>query len=232
MIEREVVANFVTTRNTNRMGKEFIIADNQALSRAGLRHIIGSIYGTSTIIDVDDKKALTSRLLESSDSVVILDYTNIGFNEVDELLNLSRRFPEVSWILFSSELSEPLIRQISLYDSFSMILKDSSLNDIISSIQSTVRGERYLCSQIANILISRSQKQDVAQQLTQTEIDVLKLIAKGKTVKEIAAIRNSSFHTIVTHKKNIFRKLEVNTVYEATKYAIKAGLMEMVEYCI
>ena len=54
----------------------------------------------------------------------------------------------------------------------------------------------------------------------------------GKTVKEIADLRNSSVHTIITHEKNLFRKLEVNNVYEATKYALKAGLIELVEYYI
>ena len=68
--------------------------------------------------------------------------------------------------------------------------------------------------------------------LTSTEIEVLRLIAYGKSVKEIAAERNSSVHTITTHKKNIFRKINVNTIYEATKYALRAGLLEMVEYCI
>ncbi len=51
-------------------------------------------------------------------------------------------------------------------------------------------------------------------------------------MKEIAALRNSSVHTIITHKKNLFRKLEVNNIYEATKYALKAGMIELVEYYI
>lgn len=68
--------------------------------------------------------------------------------------------------------------------------------------------------------------------LTATETDILKLIARGKSVKEIAAERISSVHTIVTHKKNIFRKLGVNNVYEATRYALRAGLVELVEYYI
>ena len=55
---------------------------------------------------------------------------------------------------------------------------------------------------------------------------------KYLSVKEIAAERTSSVHTIITHKKNIFRKLEVNNVYEATKYALRAGLVELVEYYI
>lgn len=58
------------------------------------------------------------------------------------------------------------------------------------------------------------------------------MIARGKSVKEIAAERFSSTHTIITHKKNIFRKLGVNNVYEATKYAIRAGIVEMMEYYI
>jgi DNA-binding NarL/FixJ family response regulator len=69
-------------------------------------------------------------------------------------------------------------------------------------------------------------------QLTSTEMEVLRRIALGKSVKEIAAERNSSIHTIATHKKNIFRKINVNTIYEATKYALRAGLVEMVEYYI
>jgi DNA-binding NarL/FixJ family response regulator len=71
---------------------------------------------------------------------------------------------------------------------------------------------------------------DVHSVLTTTEVEILRLIARGLSVKEIAQERVSSIHTIVTHKKNIFRKLQVNNVYEATKYALRAGLVEMVEY--
>jgi DNA-binding NarL/FixJ family response regulator len=69
-------------------------------------------------------------------------------------------------------------------------------------------------------------------ELTRTETEILKEIALGKTTKEIAAARCSSFHTVNTHRKNIFRKLEVNTAYEATKYALRAGLVDSAEYYI
>ena len=68
--------------------------------------------------------------------------------------------------------------------------------------------------------------------MTDTEKEILKEIAIGRTTKEIAANRNLSFHTIITHRKNIFRKLEVNNVHEATKYAMRAGLIDMAEYYI
>ena len=101
-----------------------------------------------------------------------------------------------------------------------------------SALRCATRAERFLCHQITNLLIEeRTQKADQGK-LTPTETEILKLIAKGKSVKEIAAERTSSVHTIITHKKNIFRKIEVNNVYEATKYALHAGLVDLMEYYI
>ena len=68
--------------------------------------------------------------------------------------------------------------------------------------------------------------------LTETEKVILKEIALGKTTKEIAAEKFLSFHTINTHRKNIFRKINVNNVHEATKYAMRAGIIDLAEYCI
>ena len=68
--------------------------------------------------------------------------------------------------------------------------------------------------------------------LTKTEMEVLRDIALGLTTKEIAEKRFSSFHTVNTHRKNIFRKLNVNNVHEATKYALRAGMVDAAEYYI
>jgi DNA-binding NarL/FixJ family response regulator len=79
---------------------------------------------------------------------------------------------------------------------------------------------------------SKGTKEPEKTPLTHTEQEILKSIALGKSVKEIAVERFSSVHTIMTHKKNIFRKLEVNNVHEATKYALRSGLIDTMEYYI
>lgn len=114
----------------------------------------------------------------------------------------------------------------------SIILKDNSEDEIKCALRCAMRGERFLCHQITNLLIEERTQRDNSSNLTPSEIEVLKLIAKGKSVKEIAAERNSSVHTIITHKKNIFRKIEVNNVYDTTKYALHAGLVDLMEYYI
>lgn len=68
--------------------------------------------------------------------------------------------------------------------------------------------------------------------LTATEIEIVKAIALGKTTREIASDRFSSIHTITTHRKNIFRKLGVNTAHEIVKYALRAGWVDASEFYI
>ena len=210
----------------------FILADNQDITRMGMQGYISTLFRGCPIVDVTDKKSLLLALTTHTESIVILDYTLFDLNGMEEFLIIEKRFPNVQWILFSNELSEDFIRRLSVEKNVSMILKENSEEEIHSALLCAGNKERFLCHQITNLLISSPNKPEVHSVLTATEVDILKLIARGKSVKEIAQERNSSIHTIITHKKNIFRKLEVNNIYEATKYALRAGLVEMMEYYI
>lgn len=210
----------------------FIIADNQDITRIGLHAFIESVFGESIAVDVETKKELTTALSNSERSVVVLDYTLFDLRGVEDLLVIRARFPLAHWILFSNELSEDFIRTLCTINNISIVLKENSGEEIRSALVCASRGERYLCHQITNLIVGGFATQGEHSGLTATEIEILKLIAKGATVKEMAAQRNSSTHTIITHKKNIFRKLGVNNVYEATKYALRAGLVEVMEYYI
>ncbi len=118
---------------------------------------------------------------------------------------------------------------------FSVLLKDSSLDEIKSCIREVLRANRFICNRIGNMLLDNPKSMDklpLQDVLTATEKEILKEIAMGKTTREIATLRFVSVHTIMTHRKNIFRKLEVNNVHEATKFAMRSGLVDMAEYYI
>lgn len=72
----------------------------------------------------------------------------------------------------------------------------------------------------------------VTDKLTASENNILREIALGKTTKEIAVEKNLSFHTVNSHRRNIYRKLGVNSVNEVTRYALQAGLIDLMEYYI
>ena len=85
---------------------------------------------------------------------------------------------------------------------------------------------------MTEMLLTPTQTTQEENRLTPTETEILRDIALGLTTREIAEKRYSSFHTVNTHRKNIFRKLGVNNVHEATKYALRAGLIDSAEYYI
>jgi DNA-binding NarL/FixJ family response regulator len=216
--------------------RSIILADNQDISNAGWRYLLQKQYDVFEVFEAVGKKELVALLLQQPDSLVVLDYTLFDFESANELIILQGRFEKVDWILFSDELSDDFVRSL-LYSthSFSVLMKDSAKEEIISALKEAMKGSRYICNHVSNILLDNSknqQNQNTKQVLTLTEQEILKEMALGKTTKEIAAIRFVSVHTIMTHRKNIFRKIEVNNVHEATKYAMRAGIVDMAEYYI
>ena len=105
------------------------------------------------------------------------------------------------------------------------------MSEIRMAITAALSGQRYICQRTMEMMLVPEVKEEKVK-LTQTETEILKDIALGMTTKEIADKRFSSFHTVNTHRKNIFRKLGVNNVHEATKYALRAGLVDSAEYYI
>lgn len=219
--------------------REYIIADNQDITKAGMMFLLSRQKDTALLLEADNKAELIQQLRLHPTAVVILDYTIFDFSGAEELIVLHERFKEADWLLFSDDLSVPFLRQV-LFSSrtFGVVMKDNSKEEIFSALQCATRKERFICNHVSNLLLSGSGlsspthpaiKDDL---LTPTERSILKEIASGKTTKEIATERNLSFHTVNSHRKNIFRKLNVNNAHEATKYAMKAGIVDLVEYYI
>lgn len=208
-----------------------LIADNQGITQAGLMFLLQSVSEAESRT-VADKAGLIEELKSCPNSVVIVDYTLFDINDVAELLVLGDRFPNVCWLLFSDDLSTEFIRLVVASSiRFGVVLKDSPLSEIRLAISTAIVGQRYICQRVTEQLLKPEKKEEKIK-LTATETDILKDIALGMTTKEIAEKRFSSFHTINTHRKNIFRKLGVNNVHEATKYALRAGLVDSAEYYI
>ena len=200
---------------------EIILADPQGITRMGLMYLLHEM-GQDDPRYVEDKAGLIERLKEDPAEVV-------------EMFILSQRFPKTLWLLFSEELSGEFMKMVMLNGpQFSIIMKDSPLSEIREALRFMMHGKRFICQHAMELLIEEQSADSHPEtvNLTKTEQEILKDIALGMTTKEIAAKRFSSFHTVNTHRKNIFRKLGVNNVHEATKYALRAGLVDAAEYYI
>lgn len=209
----------------------FILSDNQDITRAGLQYVLQGL-NESDIRQADDKAGLIDILRRQADAVVIMDYTLFDINDADELLILVECFAKTHWVLFSEDLSIDFVKRIVVSSQqVSVLLKESPLNEIRECIQQAAKGKRYICQRMMEMMLTMPAPEEKVM-LTKTETEILKEIALGATTREIAEKRFSSFHTVNTHRKNIFRKLGVNNAHEATKYALRAGLVDSAEYYI
>src|ERR1035437_862553 len=134
--------------------RKIIIADNQDISNAGWHYLLKNQDDFSEILDVSEKKELLALLTENPSAMVILDYTLFDFDSVNELLILQSRFEHVDWILFSDELSDEFLRTL-LYNtqSFSVLMKDCTKEEIGSSLKEAFKGYRYICNHVSNMLL-------------------------------------------------------------------------------
>lgn len=217
--------------------RQIILADNQNITSLGLRWILTQSALSSEISEVSTKKELIESLTINQDAVVIVDYSLFDFESVNDLISLNNRFEKTDWIVFSEELSDDfLINLLYNTNSFGVLFKNNGADEIQTAIKEAIKGRRYICNYASNILLDITKRSGETKRfenkLTATEQEILREIALGKTTKEIAAQRFVSSHTIMTHRKNIFRKLDVNNIHEATKYAMRAGIVDMAEYYI
>jgi len=213
--------------------RKYIIADNQELTRFALESLLQKDE-ESIVYRAYDKAGLVELLKEHQSAVVLLDYTLFDFADEDQLLIIAERFNLSDWILISDELTPQFIRRV-VYSShqFSVVFKDGTLKDIRDALDAVSRHSRHISQRaLETIIIQQQEEEERPSILTTTEMEIVKAIAQGKTTKEIAAERFSSIHTVTTHRKNIFRKLGINTAHEAVKYALRAGLIDASEFYI
>ena len=212
--------------------RNYIIADNQELTRFAFESLLQNDE-ENKIYRAFDRAGLVALLKEHQSAVVLLDYTLFDFADEEQLLIIAERFNLSDWILVSDELTPQFIRRV-VYSShqFSVIFKDGSLSEVREALSAVSRHTRYLSQRALESIIIQQREEETPSILTTTEMEIVKAIALGKTTKEIAAERFSSIHTVTTHRKNIFRKLVINTAHEAVKYALRAGLVDSSEFYI
>ncbi len=215
----------------------FIIAENNVLYRLGLTSIINDHIQSPSICFVSTKNELRRALLSSSEAVVIIDFDSLAIDHLDEVIALSVSFPKSRWLFVSDFAEESFLLPLSASFSRANFILKSNVYDIISTaIISTVSGEKFYCREALQIIMGSHNRKKVSSTkrnlLTATELELLQLFAQGRTAREIAEIRSLSHHTVNTHRKNVFRKLEVNNIQELIKYALKHGLVDLTEYYI
>lgn len=212
--------------------KKCILADNQFISSEGVSSLAHKM-GIDLIIKVSTVDELKNELKNHPNALVVLDYTLFNFTSMEQMLHVKSGADKSTWLLFSEELSKQFVRYVLITDpTVSIVMKQDSEKEIREALHYVADQKLYICDSAKQILAEKPVSIEETVSLTASEKMVLREIALGKTTKEIAYEKSLSFHTVNSHRKNIYRKLEVNSLHEAIRYAIQAGLFDVSDYYI
>lgn len=213
------------------------IVEQQELSQYAFKKLIDSLdIPEIKCTSLSSLQELRWFLQQSTDAFVILnpESYNMEQNKAEWLI-LSEEFEKSKWLLTFSNLNNSWVKDLvkPRYRNLSVVYKDDSIEQLKLALSQFLSKENYLSDQIQEAIKEQHQMVFKVQQvLTMVEREILREICFGKMNKEIALERHISIHTVVTHRKNIFKKLSVSSVYEATKYAIRSGIITVNDYYI
>lgn len=215
--------------------KLIYVADNQELTREGIISFVKKFFNGEAVVEVMSYREELLSKLSNDPLLLVIDHSTFEWNSPEDYLLIRKLHPLVSVLVISDVFAYPQAREVINAGIAHFILKTSSEEDILGALKAIINKKKFIAGEIYDILIQKekTQKQQfLPQKLSPSEIEVARMIAEGKTTKEIASLKHLSFHTVNTHRKNIFRKLGINTSFELVKYVMNAGLSNDIEYHI
>jgi two-component system NarL family response regulator len=198
-----------------------LIVDDHPVVRAGLASMLGTQAGLNVVGAVSSGEEALTKLRHEVVDVLLLDLRMPGMSGIDMLGALSRRpAPPRVIVLTSYEMDEDIYRAVQA-GARGYLLKDTPQNEMIEAITSVHAGERYIPRHIAARLADRMMRSS----LTARELEILEMLAKGLTNKEIGTALEISDHTVRNHVISIIEKLDVSDRTEAATTAIQRGII-------
>lgn len=214
---------------------QIIVAENQFLLREGLVSLIGRSQFFTLAGCAETPEELTNLMELNTNVVVMFDYSSFEFETTQGLQLLIQNYPSALILVLVNGISHAELITLQNVGLKNFLTKSASEEEILYAIEVTSMGKKYYSDCVLDLLIDKTTKrQNLTESigLTSSEMEIVRLIAEGLTTKQIASQRHLSFHTVMTHRKNIFRKLSVTNVSELMLHAIKSGWIDNIEYYI
>ena len=194
--------------------EKLLIADSQVLITESLKIFISELYNLELIAVVSEKREMLRVLGEEKISLLILDHSLIDFSGIIEIKELLRSYPGLKVLILTNGVSRSELHELNGAGISTVILKTEGKEELFDAINAALKGRKYYSNELLDILFDPAEKKNSNEdivQLTNSELEIVKLISEGLTTKEIASRKFISFHTVISHRKNIFRKLTISS---------------------
>jgi two-component system response regulator NreC len=215
------------------MSIRILLADDHKITRQGLRSLLEKQHDMEVIAETEEGRTAVRLVRELLPDVVIMDVTMPDLNGIEATRQIVGEFPDVKVIALSMHSDSLFVTEMLRSGASAYLLKDCAFEELARAIHTVTAGKTYLSPSISGVVVDdylhRLSKADFSDSrvLTDREREVLQLMAEGKSTKQIALKLHISVKTVETHRRQMMDKLDIHTVAELTKYAIRKGLTSL-----
>jgi two-component system invasion response regulator UvrY len=208
---------------------KILIVDDHVVVRDGMKRIFDEQLGDATFGEAGSAQEALKLVREENWDAVVLDISLDGRSGLDVLNELKQLYSNLPVLILSMHSEEQYARRAFKAGAAGYITKDSPRAELVKAINRVIAGGRYVSSGLAEKLVfdmGKDTDRPLHEMLSNREFEVLRLIASGKTLGEIAELLSLSDKTISTYKARILDKMDMKSSAELTHYAIKNGLVD------
>ena len=206
-----------------------VLADDHRIMRDGLRAVL-TAAGVQVVGEAGDGEAAIAEAARSHPDVVVIDIAMPKLSGIEATRRLRAKMPGTKVIALSMNSDRRYVMAMLEAGAAGYLLKDAAADELLMALDAVGRGETYLSPAIAASVVDHalrarpSPSSGPEKPLSAREREVVQRIAEGKSSKEIATILHIAVPTVDTHRRQIMDKLQLRTIAELTKYAIREGL--------
>jgi DNA-binding NarL/FixJ family response regulator len=210
---------------------DIVLVDDHKLVRDGIRTILERSPDFRVVGEADNGADAVQLCKKTNPEVVLMDIGLPGMNGIEATTELLRHCPGVKVAILSMYDDENSVVSAIRSGARAFVLKKASSGELLDALRTVARGGSYLSSQVSDKLLQRIQRGDLEttdktalEQLSPRELQVLRMVAEGKTSKDIAVMLDLGLQTVRSYRKTMMKKLGVNNVAGLTQLALAAGI--------
>ena len=210
-----------------------LIADDHEIIRRGLKALLASRPGWVVCAETATGRESVVLAAEHRPEIVVIDISVPGLNGLEATRQIRNRLPKTQVMILSAHYTDQLVREVLDSGARAYILKSVASRDLLNAVEALANNRSFFTSGAAQILIdgfctpaSAAQPPLMRKRLSTREREIVQILAEGNSSKEVAVALGISVKTAETHRANIMRKLEMHSVSELVRYAVKNKMIE------
>jgi len=205
-----------------------LLADDHAVVRQGFRMILSAHPDLEIVGEAGNGREAVELAAALRPDVVVMDVAMPELNGIEAARRLTAENPHTRVVALSMHKDSVYVREILRAGARGYLLKDSVADDLVAAVRAVAAGEGYLSPGVSNAVLDDYRKHvtNPIDLLSSREREVLQMLAEGKTNKEIAVVLNLSVYTVEAHRGRIMEKLNVHSINELVRFAVRNGLID------